>query len=205
MPQFQQSCEQSLRDAVNEARKRRHEYVTLEHLLFALLREKRAQEVLAACGGNLNKLGQELDTYLKKNIQSMPGRGAVDPEASVALDRVLNTAAWHAQSSGQEIIESGDLLAAILDEPESQARYLLEQQNITRLDVLRYISHGIGQDVPRENVNAGTQADDEDAPARDPLKAYTTDLVELAAKGKIDPLIGREAELERTIQVLSRR
>jgi ATP-dependent Clp protease ATP-binding subunit ClpA len=205
MPQFQQSLEQSLRDAQNEARKRRHEYITLEHLLFALLREPRARQIITACGGNLKKLEQELDAYLKKNLQPLPGRSTVDPEASVALDRVLSNAAWHAQSSGQPIIESGDLLAAILDEPESQARYVLEQQGITRLDVLRYISHGIGQDVPRENVNAGAQADDEDAPARDPLAAYTTELVALAEKGKIDPLIGRDAELERTVQVLSRR
>lgn len=205
MPQFPHSLEQSLREAQNDARKRRHEYITLEHFLLALLKENRARQVLAECGANLEKLKQELDAYLKKNIQAMPGRAQVEPEASVALERVLNNAAWHAQSSGQPVIESGDLLAAMLDEPESQARYLLEQQGITRLDVLRYVSHGIGQDNPRENVNAGTHADDEDAPARDPLAAYTTDLVALAAAGKIDPLIGRDAELERTIQVLSRR
>ena len=205
MSQFQKSCEQSLREAVNEARKRRHEYITLEHLLYVLLREKRAREILNACGGDLKKLEQELDAYLKKNIQTMPGRGAIEPESSVALDRVLNTAAWHAQSSGVPIIESGDLLAAILEEPEAQARYLLEQQGITRLDVLRFISHGVANDAPNENVNVGGQAQDEDAPARDPLAAYATDLVALAEKGKIDPLIGREAELERTLQVLSRR
>lgn len=205
MPQFQQSLEQSLRDALGEARKRRHEYITLEHMLFVLLREQRARQIITACGGNLKKLEQELDAYLKKNLQPLPGRGAVDPEASVALDRVLNNAAWHAQSSGQPVIESGDLLAAILDEPEAQARYVLEQQGITRLDVLRYISHGIERDAPRENVNAGAQDQDEDAPPRDPLAAYTTELVALAEKGKVDPLIGREAELERTLQVLSRR
>lgn len=205
MPQFQQSLEQSLRDALGEARKRRHEYITLEHMLFVLLREQRARQIITACGGNLKKLEQELDAYLKKNVQPLPGRGAVDPEASIALDRVLNNAAWHASSSGQPVIESGDLLAAILDEPESQARYVLEQQGVTRLDVLRYISHGIERDAPRENVNAGAQEQDEDAPPRDPLAAYTTELVALAEKGKVDPLIGREAELERTLQVLSRR
>lgn len=205
MPQFQQSLEQSLRDAQNEARKRRHEYITLEHLLFALLREQRARQIITACGGNVKRLEQELDTYLKKNLQPLPGRGTIDPEASVALDRVLNNAAWHAQSSGQTLIESGDLLAAILDEPESQARFVLEQQGITRFDVLRYISHGIEHDGLRENVNAGAQEQDEDSPPRDPLAAFTTELVALAEKGKVDPLIGREAELERTIQVLSRR
>jgi ATP-dependent Clp protease ATP-binding subunit ClpA len=205
MPQFPQSLEQSLRDAQNEARKRRHEYITLEHFLLALIRETRARQVLVECGVNLKKLEQDLDAYLKKNVQPLPGRAPVEPEASVALERVLNNAAWHAQSAGQPTMESGDLLAALLDEPESQARYLLEQQGVTRLDVLRYISHGIGREAPQEKVNANTSVDDEDALVRDPLAAYTTDLVALAAQGKIDPLIGRDAEIERTIQVLSRR
>ncbi len=205
MPQFQQSLEQSLRDAVNEARRRRHEYITLEHLLYALLREERARQILTACGGNLKLLEQELDAYLKKNLHALPGRGAFEPEASVALDRVLNNAAWHAQNAGEPIIESGDLLAALLDEPEAYARYVLEQQNILRLDVLRYISHGIERETSRENVGAGAPEADPDAPPRDPLAAYTTELVALAEKEKIDPLIGRDAELERTLQVLSRR
>src|SRR5581483_2630241 len=205
MPQFPQSLEQSLRDAQNEARKRRHEYITLEHFLLALIRETRARQVLVECGVNLKKLEQDLDASLKKNVQPLPGRAPVEPEASVALERVLNNAAWQAQSAGQPVMESGDLLAALLDEPESQARYLLEQQGVTRLDVLRYISHGIGREAPQEKVNANTSVDDEDALVRDPLAAYTTDLVALAAQGKIDPLIGRDAEIERTIQVLSRR
>lgn len=203
MADFTQSLQQTLRDAFHDARRRRHEYITLEHLLFALLHEGRAREVLQACGANLKKLEQELDTFLKKQIQPVPGRHAIEPEASVALERVLTNAEWHAQNAGQQKLESGDLLAAILDEPESSARYILEQQGVTRLDVLRFISHGISRDTPQEQVNAGGQ--DEDAPARDPLKAYTTDLVEQAAQGKIDPLIGREPELERTLQVLSRR
>lgn len=203
MAEFTQSLQQSLRDAFQDARKRRHEYITLEHLLFALLREGRAREILQSCGANLKKLEQDLDTFLKKQIQPLSGRNAVDPESSVALERVLTKADWHAQSAGQKKLESGDLLAAILDEPESYARYVLEQQNVTRLDVLRYISHGISGEGAQEQINAGGEQDD--APARDPLGAYTTDLVAKAAAGKIDPLIGREAELERTLQVLSRR
>lgn len=203
MPQFPQSLEQSLRDAQGDARKRRHEYITLEHLLLALLREERARQILKACGANLKKLEQELDTFLKKQVQSVGGRSQVDPEASVALERVLSNAEWHAESSGQTKLESGDLLAAILDEPESYARYLLEQQSITRFDVLRYISHGITRDTPEE-ARVGAEPDSE-APVRDPLAAYTRELVAEAASGKIDPLIGREAELERTVQVLCRR
>ncbi len=203
MAEFTQSLQQTLRDAYQDARKRRHEYITLEHLLFALLHEGRAREILTACGANLKKLEQELETFLKKQIQSLPGRNQIEPEASVALERVLTNAEFHAESSSAGKIESGDLLAAILQEPESYARYLLEQQNVTRLDVLRYISHGASNATPQEQVNAG--AGEDDAPARDPLKAYTTELVEQAAQGKIDPLIGRDAELERTLQVLSRR
>ncbi len=203
MAEFTQSLQQSLRDAMQDARKRRHEYITLEHLVFALLREPRAREILQACGANLKKLEQDLDNFLKKQIQAMPGRNQVEPEASVALGRVLTNAEWHAENAGQSKLESGDLLAAILDESESYARYILEQQNVTGLAVLRFITHGITRDTPQEQVNAGGQ--EEDSPARDPLKAYTTDLVEQAAQGKIDPLIGREAELERTLQVLSRR
>lgn len=203
MAEFTQSLQQTLRDALRDAQRRRHEYVTLEHLLFALLHEGRAREIMQACGANLKKLEQEVETFLKKQIQPLPGRNAVDSEASVALARVLNKAEWHAENSSSGKVESGDLLAALLEEPESHARYLLEQQNVTRLAVLRYISHGIANEAPGEQVNAGMS--EEEAPVRDPLKAYTTDLVELAAQGKIDPLIGRDAELERTLQVLSRR
>lgn len=203
MADFTQSLQQSLRDALADARKRRHEFITLEHLLLALLREERTRQVLQACGANLNKLEQDLDAFLKKQVQAMPGRNKVDPEASLALERVLTNADFHAESSEAGKIESGDLLAAILEEPESYARYVLEQQGVTRLDVLRYISHG----VTRQPIYEGSteQGPEEESAARDPLKAYTTDLVELAAAGKIDPLIGREAELERTVQVLSRR
>ncbi len=204
MPDLSQSLQQSLRDAQNDARRRRHEYITLEHLLFALLHEGRAREVLKACGANLNKLEQDVETFLKKQIQPLPGRNPIEPEASVALERVLTNAEWHAENAGQPKLESGDLLAALLDEPDSYARYVLEQQGATRLDVLRFISHGITRDTLPDQVPAGIQGD-EDAPSRDPLKAYTTELVELAAQGKIDPLIGRAAELERTLQVLSRR
>lgn len=206
MPQFSQSLEQSLREAQREAKARRHEFITLEHYLLALTKETRARQVLQACGVNIKQLERDLDTFLKKEIKPAPGRGAVEPEASVALDRVFNTAAWHAQNAAQSNIESGDLLAAILDEQESYARYALEQQGVTRLDVLRYISHGIGRETTGAGMPAGSPLEgDEDAPARDPLAAYTTELVELAERGKIDPLIGRDAELERTVQVLCRR
>ena len=189
-----------MHDAWMDARARRHEFVTLEHLLIALLREERARDILQACGANLKKLEHELKAYLDKKIQPLPGRGQVEPAQTVGLGRVLSMAYWHAQNSGEVQIESGDVLAALLEEKDSHARYLLEQQGVTRLDVLNYISHGVAKDAPRV-----AEGEPEEAPARDPLAAYTTELVALAASGKLDPVIGREAELERTTQVLCRR
>jgi ATP-dependent Clp protease ATP-binding subunit ClpA len=209
IPLIPDSLRQCLIDALGEARQRRHEYVTLEHLLLALLREERAREVLQACGANVKKLQPELESYLTQNLEPLPADAPVEPEQTVGLARVLSQAVWHAQSSGQEQLESGDLLAALLDESDSHARYVLEQQGVTRLDVLNYVSHGITKDatVPqpsKEGLPAG-EPDEDERPVKDPLAAYTTELVAQAIAGKLDPLIGRTAELERTIQVLCRR
>ncbi len=201
-PSIPESLRQSLMNALAEAQQRRHEYVTLEHLLWALIHEKRASEILRACGADLKKLHQDLETHFDKNLERLPDRVKVEPEQTIGLRRVLSRAMWHAQAAEQEHLESGDILAALFEEPDSHARYLLEQQGITRLDVLNYISHGFS----RETTAPEIVGDEPDAtPVRDPLKAFTTNLVELAAAGKIDPLIGREAEMERTVQVLCRR
>jgi ATP-dependent Clp protease ATP-binding subunit ClpA len=191
-------------DALQLARRRRHEYITLEHLLLALLPEERAREILQACGADLKKLRQDLEIYLNENLEVLPKHLQIEPEQTVGLQRVLSYAVWHAQSAEQEQLESGDLLAALFEEPDSYARYLLEQQGISRLDILSYISHGLTpHDITPEISGDFDEADE--APVRDPLKAFTTDLVGLAEIGKIDPVIGREAEMERTIQVLCRR
>ncbi len=208
-PLLPESLRESLVEAVEIARKYRHEYVTLEHLLFALIHEARAAEVLRACGADLKILFDELEIFLDEGLEVLPAHiTAVDPAETIGLRRVLSNAIWHAQIAEQEQVESGDLLAAILEEPESHARYLLEQQGITRLDVLNYISHGISSFGPDDEALMPDMIGEEeemDAPVRNPLEAFTTDLVELAASGRIDPLIGREAEIERTIQVLCRR
>ncbi|MBI5300788.1 MAG: ATP-dependent Clp protease ATP-binding subunit ClpA [Chloroflexi bacterium] len=202
-PTIPESLRQCVNDALKQARQRRHEYLTLEHLLLAMLREERTRQILQGCGADLNKLKHDLETWLEKNMTQLPRNSKSDPEQTVGLGRVLSLAMWHAQNAAQKEIESGDILAALLEEPDSHARYLLEQQGVTRLDVLNYISHGIAKDEPAKQV-AGDH-DDEAKPARDALAAYTTDLVALVEQGKLDPLIGREAELERTIQVLCRR
>jgi ATP-dependent Clp protease ATP-binding subunit ClpA len=202
-PTIPDSLRQSLMNAIEDTQQRRHEYVTLEHLLLALTRDDRAREILQACGADIKKLGQDLKRYLDQNLEQLPDDVELEPEQTMGFRRVLSQAVWHAQSAEQEQLESGDVLAALFNEPESYARYLLEQQGITRLDVLNYISHGLTRGgVAPELVG---QDGEEGQPVRDPLAAFTTDLVELAAAGKIDPLIGREAELERTVQVLCRR
>jgi ATP-dependent Clp protease ATP-binding subunit ClpA len=203
-PIVPESLRKCLLDAQEDARRRQHEYVTLEHLLLALMRDKRADEILRACGADLKRLYQVLDAYLNDNMEQLPKKVLLEPEHTLGVRRVLSNAVWHAQSAEQEELESGDILAALLDEPDSFARYALEQQGITRLDVLNFISHGITRDDDFVPEMMG-EAEEGERRVRDPLAAFTTDLVALAAAGKIDPLIGREAEMERTIQVLCRR
>ncbi|MBI5035239.1 MAG: ATP-dependent Clp protease ATP-binding subunit ClpA [Chloroflexi bacterium] len=202
-PTIPESLRQSMTDALKDARQRRHEYITLEHLLLAMIREEQTRTILQACGVDLKKLKRDLETYLEKNLEQLPRGKQVEPEQTIGVSRVLSLALWHAQNAQQKQMESGDVLAALLEEPESHARYLLEQQGITRLDILNYISHGIGKEEAEKQ--AAGETEEGDKPARDPLGAYTTDLVALAAAGKLDPLIGRDAELERTVQVLCRR
>ncbi len=206
-PLVPESLHKCLVDASNEAQERRHEYITIEHLLLVLLAEKRAIEILQACGADLKKLGQDLVSYLDDNLAQFPAEFEIEPEPTVGLQRVLSRAIWHAQSAEQEQIESGDLLAALFAETDSYGRYLLEQQGLTRLDILNYVSHGLAfDDLTDYDDFEVLGADEEDeVPVRNPLEAFTTDLVALAAEGKVDPLIGRAVELDRTIQVLCRR
>ncbi|HEY6002988.1 MAG TPA: ATP-dependent Clp protease ATP-binding subunit ClpA [Anaeromyxobacter sp.] len=196
--------QQTLQAAVAEARRRRHEYVTLEHLLHAMTKDKVASEVLLACGADLKMLEKELEDYLDRTLEALSA--AQDPEQTAAFQRVLQRAAWHVQGSGRTELNAGDVLVAITRERGSHAVYLLEKQGVRRLDILQYISHGIGKegsgdDEPQEDGG------DEGAPrpVKDPFKTFTVNLVERAAHGLIDPLIGRDSEVERTIQVLCRR
>jgi ATP-dependent Clp protease ATP-binding subunit ClpA len=196
--------QQTLQNAVGEARRRRHEYVTLEHLLHAMTKDKVASEVLLACGADLKALERELEEYLGRTLESLSS--AQDPEQTAAFQRVLQRAAWHVQGSGRTELNAGDVLVAITRERGSHAVYLLEKQGVRRLDILQYISHGIGRDS-----GDGEEPQDEQGeegaprPVRDPFKTFTVNLVERAAQGLIDPLIGRDAEVERMIQVLCRR
>jgi ATP-dependent Clp protease ATP-binding subunit ClpA len=200
------ALEASLGLAVREARKRRHEFLTLEHVLWALLHDEAVAEVIRACGGSLPQLLRELEAHLDEQGDILPPGEDRPPQQTLGFQRVLQRAAAHVQSAGREEIDGRNLLAAIFREPESHAAFLLSQQGLTRLDVITYLSHGIPR-VPAapDPQPSGDGDDDEAAPTRDPLASFTVNLVERAAAGKIDPLIGRARELERTVHVLCRR
>ncbi len=200
----------TLQNAVSDARRRRHEYVTLEHLLHAMARDKIASEILAACGADIAELEKELEDYLDRTLEARTGSG--EPEQTAAFQRVLQRAAWHVQGAGRSELNAGDVLVAITRERGSHAVFLLDKQGVRRLDILSYISHGVAKDKDKEKE--GTEEEDaqpeqqeEGAPraVKDPFRSFCTNLVEKAARGEIDPLIGRRPELERTVQVLCRR
>lgn len=190
--------------AVAEAVKRRHEYVTLEHLLFALLHDRDAAAVIHSCGGDIDVLKKQLDDFMKKTFEELPDGNDVQPVLTTMLQRVIQYAQLHAQSSGQKEVDTGQMLAALYQADRSQAVYLLRSQGVNKLDVLNYLSHGIGKGT--EAQPAFIRPDEEEAgTASDPLKSFATNLNERAARGDIDPLIGRGPELERTVQILCRR
>jgi len=196
----------TLQAAVSEARRRRHEYVTLEHLLHAMTDDRVASEVLTACGADIPRLKKELEDYLDRTLEAVGG--SEDPEQTAAFQRVLQRAAWHVQGSGRTELNAGDVLVAITRERGSHAVYLLERQGVRRLDILSYISHGISKEGSgEEDSEPGAEGGEEGGPrpVKDPFRTFTVNLVERAAQGLIDPLIGRRLEIERTVQVLCRR
>jgi ATP-dependent Clp protease ATP-binding subunit ClpA len=204
------SLEAALTLAVREARRRRHEFLTVEHVFAALLEDAAVVDVLRACGGDVSRLKGEVAAWLDAHVDRLPPGVDVPPEQTLAFQRVLQRAAAHVQSAGKDEVDGRHVLAAIFREPDCQAAYLLAQQGITRLDVITYIAHGIPKVPQGPQAEPGESPEDEEdeagsRPARDPLAAFTENLVERAAAGRIDPLIGRERELERTVQVLCRR
>ncbi|HEY0079690.1 MAG TPA: ATP-dependent Clp protease ATP-binding subunit ClpA [Pyrinomonadaceae bacterium] len=203
----------TLNAAAEEAARRRHEYVTLEHLLLALLDNETAAKIIYHCGGDLEALRRDLEQFLKENVQALPKSRKLPPESTATFQRVIEYALLQAQGAGVREIDGGNILAALYLAEQSHAVFLLEQQGITRLDVLNYISHGISKihDYGLSGASSGDALDPEaetagaQQTARDPLAAFTVNLVERASQGHIDPLIGRMPELLRTIQVLCRR
>jgi ATP-dependent Clp protease ATP-binding subunit ClpA len=191
--------------AVNEAVRRRHEYVTLEHLLFALLHDRLVNDVIRACGGDVETLKKQLDEFIDRTYERLDDE--MQPTLTTMLQRVIQYAQLHAQSSGQKEVDTGQMLAAIYHAEKSQSVFLLRSQGVDKLDVLTYLSHGIpkhGPDGSPAGMTPPAGIEDE-APVRDPLKSFAVNLLERAKGGEIDPLIGRTNEVERTIQILCRR
>jgi ATP-dependent Clp protease ATP-binding subunit ClpA len=200
----------TLTAAVEEAAARRHEHVTLEHLLFALLSDEKASDVITNCGGDINALRRELEKFFADNVEQLGESSLADaPEQTLMFARVLQYALLQAEGSGQKEVDGGNILAALFQAERSYAVYLLKAQGVTRLDVLNYLAHGISKLAGDADPSVeGWGADDEEVAtetARDPLAAYTVELVEHASEGHIDPLIGRSVEVLRTIQILCRR
>ena len=206
-----QELEVSLHMAFVEARQQRHEFITVEHLLLSLLDNPSAAEVLRACAANIDELRKSLTGFIKENTPVVPGTEEIDTQPTLGFQRVIQRAIMHVQSTsnGKKEVTGANVLVAIFGEKDSHAVYYLHQQGITRLDVVNYISHGIakaqqqqpGKDEPQEATAEGGS----DANPQGALEQYTTNLNAAAREGRIDPLIGRESELERVIQVLVRR
>ncbi len=210
---FNQDVQIAFTLAVREAQRRRHEYLTTEHVLYALLFEGVGQQILTACGGDVDDLKQQLENFFDMHLEHLPeGVETEDvPRQTLALQRMLQRTVLHMQSSQQAEVGVGDLLAAILEEENSHACFFLQSQGIERVDLLDQISHGQAtrraaeKSSERPAENPATDRGKNKPKQADPLKSFAIDLLERAREGKIDPLIGRDQELERTILVLCRR
>jgi ATP-dependent Clp protease ATP-binding subunit ClpA len=210
-----QELEVSLHMAFVEARQQRHEFITVEHLLLALLDNPSAAEVLRACSANIDDLRKSLANFIKDNTPQVAGTEEVDTQPTLGFQRVIQRAIMHVQSTGngKKEVTGANVLVAIFGEKDSHAVYYLHQQGVTRLDVVNFIAHGIKKSDPPEATKGPetNQSEQEEGAATEknekasPLEQFTQNLNQLAKDGKIDPLIGREYEVERTIQILCRR
>ncbi len=204
-----QELEISLNKAFGRARSKRHEFMTVEHLLLALLENQVARETLKACQTDINVLKNELDIFIEQTTPLLPEDDETrETQPTLSFQRVLQRAVFHVQSSGKNEVSGANVLVAIFSEQESHAAYLLKKHNVSRLDIVNYLSHGITK-TDHSNDNEPSESLDQDVsqdiPADERLEAFAVNLNELAKQGSIDPLIGRDKELERTVQVLCRR
>jgi len=198
--------EASLNEAFNEARNQRHEYITVEHLLLALLDNSSANSILQACGADMPLLRTELIDYLESNTPVFGDVVGGEVQPTLGFQRVLQRAVFHVQSSGKREVVGANVLVAMFGEQESQAVYLLDKQDVNRLDVVNYISHGITKVTDdKEKLDSDLQEEGQPDAGQQPLENFATNLNQKAMQGQIDPLIGREREVERTIQTLCRR
>ena len=195
-----------LNEAFQRARDQRHEFMTVEHLLLALLDIPQVHEILKACNSNITELRRQLTEFIEEQTPLLPHDDDTDVQPTLGFQRVLQRAVFHVQSSGKKEVTGSNVLVAIFSEKQSQAVYFLNLQDITRLDVVNYLSHGMPQ-LPGERSDVEQEASMDTATEAEasPLEQYATNLNQQAIDGKIDPLIGREVEIERTVQILCRR
>ncbi len=213
MPSFARELETTLHNALAAAASRAQEYATLEHLLLALIDDTHASQVMIACGVNLDDLKSAVVHYLDTELESLKAGSKIDPSPTSGFQRVIQRAILHVQSSGRDDVTGANVLVALFSERESYAVYFLQQQDMSRLDAVSFISHGVGKgvDVPEQRDVKGTEereekkADQPKGKTESALKQFTVNLNEKAKKGKVDPLIGRGAEVDRTVQILCRR
>jgi ATP-dependent Clp protease ATP-binding subunit ClpA len=194
--------------AVKEAKRRRHEYVSIEHILFAILNDTTGIEIVENCGGDVDNLIDSLENFFEEKIERIPEGDEYVLKQTIGFQRVIQRAVNHARSAEKQEVAVADVLASIFLEKDSHAEYFLRREGVTRLDVLNYISHSVAKDPFTDDSGGLMRPGKEERDRRqksNPLELFTLNLIELAAEGKLDPLIGREAELERTMQVLCRR
>ena len=187
--------------AVKEARKRRHEYVCIEHILYAIVHDSGGIEIIETCGGDVESIQNELEAFFNNKLNKVPDDQEYVLQQTMQFQRVIQRAVNHARSAEKESVYIGDILASMLEEKKSHAAYFMAAEGITRLDVLNVISHGNRGEPFKDSPGDGVIPGKKGKKKTDPLEVFTIDLVDRAIKGKLDPLIGREPEMERTIQV----
>jgi len=201
-----QELEVSLHMAFMDARQKRHELITVEHLLLAMLDNPSAAEVLKACGSNIDSLRKELTQYIDDHTPTISGEDEVDTQPTLGFQRVIQRAMLHVQSSGKKEVNGANVLVAIYGEKDSHAVYFLHQQGVTRLDIVNFIAHGVSKlNEGDTHKTSPEQENDQESSANKALDTYTINLNKMVLAGKIDPLIGRDSEIERVIQTLCRR
>ena len=200
-----QELEVSLHMAFMDARQKRHELITVEHLLMAMLDNPSASDVLKSCGANIDKLRTDLSNHIEEHTPVVDGKEEVDTQPTLGFQRVIQRAMLHVQSSGKKEVTGANVLVAIFGEKDSHAVYFLHQEGITRLDIVNYIAHGISKVSEASDNDAQVNDSTSDVKSNKGLETYTINLNKLVVQGKIDPLIGRNNEVERLVQILCRR
>src|SRR3954465_5165161 len=205
MPSFARELEQPPHNALGESNRRRHEYATLEHLLIALIDDEHASQVMSACGVSRDDLRSSVKQYLDNELGALVADSATDPTPTSGFQRVVQRAILHVQSSGRDEVTGANVLVALFSERESYAVYFLQQQDMSRLDAVSFISHGVGKGGAPVEASTPKGAEEEKSTKSEKgknesaLKQFTVDLNEKAKNGKVDPLIGRNAEVDRTV------